>query len=154
MNTRLQQIIQYKTGGRQTSFAELMDWSPAYLNKLVKGKDFGLQPVIAIAKAFPEINTRWLLLGEGEMFASEKISQVRQKVGSSVQGLLDLDRYIRFMTDEEILTLDRSLSCGTLPNYPAERIAQWETQAAAHSSQIDSIFTTAIKKSCRRQTAK
>ena len=46
MNRRLQDIIKYKTGGRQTAFAALLNWSPQYLSKLLKGVDFGLQPVV------------------------------------------------------------------------------------------------------------
>ena len=67
MNERLLEIIRYKTGGRQNAFAELMGWSPQYLTKLVKGDNFGLQPVLAILSAFPEINARWLLFGQGSM---------------------------------------------------------------------------------------
>ena len=49
MNRRLQDIIKYKTGGRQTAFAALLNWSPQYLSKLLKGVDFGLQPEIGRA---------------------------------------------------------------------------------------------------------
>ena len=44
MNKRLQEIIQYKTGGRQKDFAELMGWTPQYVFKLLKGENFGLSP--------------------------------------------------------------------------------------------------------------
>ena len=58
MNRRLQDIIKYKTGGRQTAFAALLNWSPQYLSKLLKGVDFGLQPVVSIIEALPEIRER------------------------------------------------------------------------------------------------
>lgn len=38
MNKRLLEIIKYKTGGKQTEFADLFDWSPQYLSNLLKGK--------------------------------------------------------------------------------------------------------------------
>lgn len=65
MNTRLLEIIKYKTGGRQTEFAALMGWTPQYLAKLLRGENFGITPVIKIAEALPEINVRWFLIGQG-----------------------------------------------------------------------------------------
>ena len=73
MNTRLQEVIKYKTGGHQKAFAELMGWNPSYLTKLLKGENFGLQPVLSILETIPEINARWFLLGEGEMFEMGKL---------------------------------------------------------------------------------
>lgn len=68
MNKRLEEIIRYKTGGEKKAFATLLNWSPPYLSKLLKGVDFGLQPVISIIEAMPEINARWLLTGEGDFY--------------------------------------------------------------------------------------
>ncbi|KAA6335106.1 hypothetical protein EZS27_016625 [termite gut metagenome] len=34
-----------KTSGKQTEFASLFGWSPQCLVKLLKGENFGLQPV-------------------------------------------------------------------------------------------------------------
>ena len=79
MNRRLQDIIKYKTGGRQTAFAALLNWSPQYLSKLLKGVDFGLQPVVSIIEALPEINARWFLTGQGEMLSDEKQADLRVK---------------------------------------------------------------------------
>lgn len=42
MNTRLLEIIKYKTGGRQREFADLLGWTPQYLAKLLKGENFGI----------------------------------------------------------------------------------------------------------------
>ena len=65
MNSRLQEIIKYKTGGRKTAFAELMGWTPQYLAKLLNGEHFGLQFVLPILEKLPELNARWFLFGQG-----------------------------------------------------------------------------------------
>ena len=63
MNNRLLDIIKYKTGGRQKPFAEILGWTPQYLAKLLRGENFGLQPVLTLLEKLPEINARWLLIG-------------------------------------------------------------------------------------------
>lgn len=35
MNERLLEIIEYKAGGKQTAFAEMMGWSPQYIAKTI-----------------------------------------------------------------------------------------------------------------------
>lgn len=75
MNTRLRQIIDYKTNGKKKAFAELIGWKPQYLGKLLHGDDFGLKPVIALLTALPEINARWLLLGEGEIESRHSVGR-------------------------------------------------------------------------------
>ena len=79
MHTRLIEIIDNKTGGKRTEFAALLGWSPQYLSKLIRGDTFGISPVITIITKFPEINVRWLLLGEGEMI-DNAIKVCKQKI--------------------------------------------------------------------------
>ena len=67
MKDRIQAIIDYKTGGRIGAFGALLGWSPQYLSKLLRGDSIGLTPVRAILEACPEINARWLILGDGRM---------------------------------------------------------------------------------------
>jgi transcriptional regulator with XRE-family HTH domain len=67
MNSRLIALIEYRTEGSRSQFAELMGWSRPYLSKLLRGESIGLAPVCTILATFPDIDARWLLLGEGEM---------------------------------------------------------------------------------------
>lgn len=67
MNGRIIQIIEYKTDGKRNEFARQMGWSRPYLYKLLRGESIGIAPVMTILTAFPDIDARWLLLGEGEM---------------------------------------------------------------------------------------
>ena len=76
MNTRLRQIIDYKTGGNQKEFAELMAWSPQYLFRLLKGEGgIGIRPVVAMLDKFSEIYAKWLLLGKGSMLNTSNVDR-------------------------------------------------------------------------------
>lgn len=98
MNIRLQEIIKYKTGGRKTAFAELMGWTPQYLAKLLNGENFGLQPVLSILEKLPEINARWFLFGQGSMLEIGKMFDLQRETMNHIQELLDLDKYIPYMS--------------------------------------------------------
>ena len=67
MNSRINEIIDYKTDGSRTDFAAIMGWSRQYLSKLLRGEANGIAPVRSILTTFPDIDARWLLLGEGQM---------------------------------------------------------------------------------------
>lgn len=114
MNERLSKFIQYKTGGRQTDFAALLGWSPQYLGKLLKGDSFGISPVMALLEKFPELNARWLMLGEGSMLLDNPAATVLKE---RLLKMLELEKYIPVMSVEELrkLTeendLDFSPSC-------------------------------------------
>lgn len=73
---RLNQFILIQTVS-QTSFAQTISVSRGYLNDVLKGrKGIGADALINIAKAYKNLNMRWLLTGEGEMFELEKIYDV------------------------------------------------------------------------------
>ena len=115
MNRRLQDIIKYKTGGRQTAFAALLNWSPQYLSKLLKGVDFGLQPVVSIIEALPEINARWFLTGQGEMLSDEKQADLRREALEHVYQVMELERFIPVMTPDELRMFERQVREGRKP---------------------------------------
>ena len=45
----------------------MLGWTPQYIAKLLRGENLGISPVITLLEALPEINARWLLLGQGDM---------------------------------------------------------------------------------------
>lgn len=113
MKDRLLKILEYKTGGKQTPFAKMLGWTPQYLKKLLNGVNFGLQPVITILSAFPEINARWLLLGDGEMLSSDIYTGIRQEVYSNIQDILEMEKYLPYMQPDECTNLNRLSSRAT-----------------------------------------
>lgn len=148
MNERLLQFIQYKTGGRQAEFAALMGWSPQYLNRLAKGESgIGIRPIVALLEKFPELNARWLLLGEGAM-----INTGADAVKTHLRKLLEIEKYMPVMTPGELRQLE-----GGKTDFGAEAIARWEVLLADRVKMINSRFEAAYKRQeelCSQNTAK
>lgn len=157
MNERLLEIIRYKTGGKQKAFAELMGWSPQYLAKLVKGDNFGLQPVLAILSAFPEINARWFLFGQGSMLEVGMMFDLQRQAMSHIQSLLDLEKYIPVMTGEEVREFEDAIKNSRYPNFSPDTLSDFKKRLTDRTDGINAIFTQATAKSddlCRQRTPK
>jgi len=157
MNNRLKDIIQYKTGGKQTAFASLMGWSPQYLAKLVGGGNFGLQPALTILEKFPDINARWFLLGEGAMLQDDKKDNLRRQVMNSVQTMLDIDRFVPVMSSDELRKFEEYIRNGSVPVFSPDTVAKWEELISERKSNLDAKFKAANIKSdelCRQKTVK
>lgn len=127
MNSRLLQFIKFACG-RQSVFAERMGWDRQYLSKLTRGIGLGITPVVAILQEFPELDARWLLLGEGKMLrpaASEcrpNLADARARVARS----LELARFLPVMSEAEL----SEFASGRL-DFPASAQARWgELQSA------------------------
>lgn len=157
MNNRLQEIIKYKTGGRQTDFAAAMGWSPQYVTKLLRGENFGIKPVTTLLEKLPEINARWLLLGQGEMLEMGKLFSLQREAFAQAQSILELERFIPFMSPEELHTFEQAVAQSQVPVYSPVQVAKWEEQANTRKEEQDAIFNAAQAKSkelCRQRTAK
>lgn len=157
MKDRLQEIIRYKTGGHQTKFAAFMGWSPQYLAKLLKGDNFGIQPVRSLLEAMPELNARWLLFGEGQMLEVAQMFNLQREAFAHVQAMLELEKYIPFMSPEEMKEFEQALSGDKLPSYSPDTLTKWNERITERESVIDAKFRQANAKSdelCRQRTAK
>jgi hypothetical protein len=85
-NYRIKQVVDYKTGGNVSKFAELIGTSQQKLNRVFKidtrtGK-FPTVPsdiISRITELFVDINPSWLLTGEGEMLLSVNKSELKPK---------------------------------------------------------------------------
>lgn len=95
MNRRLAELIQYTTNGKQTKFANLMGWNPQYITKCLR-EGMGIKPITAILEKFPEINARWLILGEGTM-----VNSPVDGVKKHLLYLLQIEQYMPVMTADE-----------------------------------------------------
>ena len=147
MNERLLQFIQYKTGGKQADFAELMGWSPQYLHKMLKEGGIGIRPIVALLEKFPELNARWLLLGEGAM-----LNTGADAVKSHLLKLLELEKYMPVMTPDELRLLEDGQT-----DFDAETVIRWEELLADRSKKINNRFNAAYKKQeelCKQDKAK
>lgn len=147
MNERLLQFIQYKTGGRQADFAELMGWSPQYLHKMLKEGGIGIRPVIALLGKFPELNARWLLLGEGAM-----LNTGAGALKARLLRLLELEKYMPVMSPEEL----RGLEDGRT-EFGDEAVARWKELLAGRGKKTDGRSGAAYNKQeelCRQKKAR
>lgn len=116
IHDRLLDIIQYATAGKQAEFAQIMGWSPQYLNRLIKGESgIGIRPVIALLEKFPEINARWLLLCDGPMITAAS-DELRRRLAR----LLEIEKYMPVMTPDEL----REVTHGHC-DFNAQTIAKW-----------------------------
>lgn len=147
MNDRLLDIIKYKTGGRQKHFAELLGWTPQYLAKLLRGDNFGLQPVLTILEKMPEIDARWFLLGDGSMLNDDKVFGLRRKTYSWVQSILTFDRFLPVMSPDEVHRFEEVLSGKSYPDFSDEEVARWEALLAERRQSLDARVDDAIAKS-------
>lgn len=157
MNNRLREIVRYKTHGRQKDFAELMGWKPQYLAKLLHGSDFGLKPVLAILQALPEINARWLLLGEGEMLMDDKVRDLHRGTINHIQAVLDLERFVPVMSPEELQEYEQMIVGHKKPDFSPSARSKWLERTLEREQEKNSRIDKAIDQSdrlCRQQTAK
>lgn len=157
MKDRLRQIIRYKTRGRQKDFAELVGWKPQYVAKLLRGDDFGLKPVLAVLTALPEINARWLLLGQGTMIDNEGMaSELHSEAIAHIQEVLSLDRFVSVMSPEEQAEYAQIVRAHKQPDFSPEVRALWIERLSEHRQDLEARVRLAMDKSdelCRQQTA-
>lgn len=154
MNNRLKEIIRYKTHGRQKDFAELLGWSPQYIHNLLKGTSIGIQPVITILKAMPEIDARWLLLGEGNMLVGRDL---KEQTLNYVKTILDLEAFLPVMSPEEVSAYERLVTSHISPSFSTEAKVRWIAKTAERQMEVASRVDEAMEKSdelCRQETAK
>lgn len=157
MNQRLQEIIKYKTGGGKGAFAALLNWSPQYLTKLLKGENFGLQPVMAIITALPELNARWFLTGEGDMLNEDHRTDVRREALEHVQRIMDYERLIPVMNPEELRQFEEILLSRDMANFSPDTLIKLNERADERIKEINAKFAAANAKSdelCKQRTAK
>lgn len=157
MHDRLSQLIAYKTGGRQADFAALLGWTPQYLAKLLKGESFGLNPVLALLTAMPEVDARWLLFGEGEMLTPEGVADVRQGIMNRVQSLISYEQFIPVMTANELHEMEQAIKKGTPLQYTPDTLASMTERLTNRQNEMDARFRAATaksNKSCKAKTAK
>lgn len=108
MKTRLVELINIVADGNKAQFARMMGWKPQYLNSLLNGR-IGLTPIIYILQMFPNLDARWLLLGDGEIFnyseyiempsTCKKVPTFSQKSKGEIFNHSEYEDYILSMSD-------------------------------------------------------
>lgn len=146
MKDRIKDLVKYKTGGKQKLFASMMGWSPAYLGKLLAGNNIGLQPVLTILRAMPEVNARWLLLGEGSMIG-ERTSIAHSRFVSHLKAVLDLEPFVAVMTDDELAAYNEMITTETPSQFDDDTRLRWIADKAERQMQLDHRVRQAMEDS-------
>ena len=145
MNTRLKEIIKYK-GMSQLDFASYMGWTPQYTNNLVTDGGIGIKPIIAVLEKFPEVDARWLLLGEGTM-----LTDCSSIVKGQLYRLLEIEQYMRVMTADELASVQNGRT-----EFPEETINKWKSLLHEHRMEQSRRLQEFKERQeqCRRKTTK
>lgn len=142
MNTRLSQFIDYATGGNKADFARSLGWTPQYLSGMLKDCRIGMNPLLTLLTKYPELNARWLLLGEGAM-----LTACGDAIKAQLTRLLNIEQYLPVMTVEEqqrIINNDY--------NFDAETYAKWGTLLDEKRTSIDGRIKAAMERQKARKT--
>lgn len=147
MNSRLLEIIRYKTGGKQTEFAALMGWTPQYLAKLLRGENFGITPVVTLIETLPEINARWVLTGQSEMIETPKYVDIRKTMLENMLAILDMEKFMPIMTPEELHGYEQVIAGHRKPDFSPELLEKWQKLYRLRENEINAKIHGAMRKS-------
>lgn len=142
MNTRLAQFIDYATGGSKADFARSLGWSPQYLSGMLKDCRIGMNPLLTLLSKYPELNARWLLLGEGAM-----LTACSDAIKAQLVHLLNIEQYLPVMTAEEQQRIIKNDY-----NFDAETYAKWRELLAERRASIDGRIKAALERQKARKT--
>lgn len=141
MNTRLSQFIDYATGGNKADFARSLGWTPQYLSGMLKDCRIGMNPLLTLLAKYPELNARWLLLGEGAM-----LSACGDAIKAQLARLLNIEQYLPVMTAEE----QQRIINGNY-SFDAETYAKWDALLAEKKTSVDGRIRAAMERQKARQ---
>ena len=136
MNTRLSQFIDYATGGNKAGFARSLGWTPQYLSCILKDCRIGMNPILALLTKYPELNARWLLLGEGAM-----LTACSDAIKTQLVRLLNIEQYLPVMTAEE----QQRIISGNC-SFDDETYAKWDALLAEKKASIDGRIKAAMER--------
>lgn len=128
----------------------MLGWTPQYLAKLLKGENFGLQPVLAVVSKLPEINARWFLTGQGAMIETTKYENIRKIMHETITKVLDLEKYMTVMSPIELRDFEQVVMGRKKADFSPETITGWEALLQQRNEEINEKFKAANNKSiCR-----
>ena len=102
----------------------------------MKEGGIGIRPIIALLEKFPELDARWLLLGEGAM-----ITTGADEVKRHLFRLLEIEKYMPVMTPEELREIQEGRS-----DFDTTTIERWSRLLADREEQINERFAAAYKR--------
>lgn len=87
IGTRFRKFIDYKRGNDSyVKIAEKLGMSNQRMSNLFNGKQFGIKVIEVLMREFPELNIRWLLLGEEEMLLQGYREKEEEKIRADLSS--------------------------------------------------------------------
>lgn len=104
MRLRLQELMS-KEEILPSKLAEILDVQPSAISHIINGRNNpGYDFIAKLATKFPHINTRWLLLGEGEIYTKPQPPTTQQLPPNKQKNI---ERIIVFYTDKSFETYEK-----------------------------------------------
>jgi len=110
--SRIQYLVNIKAAGNKSRFARMVGWPAQYMSRITKdsGATVGLAVVTKILETFPDIDGRWLVLGEGEPFVAD--FHLKRLIYERISEYTKLADQINKLTPEEIEKYKKELEAG------------------------------------------
>ena len=89
------------------------------------------------------------MLGSGEMFEMGKLFDLQRETMSHIQELLNLDKYIPYMSAEEVREFEEAVKSGRKPVYSPDTVAKWEERLSEREKELNAKFAAASEESDR-----
>lgn len=97
---RFRSFVDYEKGDMSyASFAKRLDMSSQRMYNLFKGQEFGLKVIKTLMIKFPELNVRWLVLGEGDMILKEFMEKKKNDI---LFRMKETESLIPFLSSEQL----------------------------------------------------
>lgn len=111
LNKRMVMLFD-KLGYRKSEYAEKLNVGPAVISHIYSFRNKpGVELIQSLLAAFPEINERWLLLGEGEMLKTDNqaiTSMFKEKL-NNLSNKMALNKSILSELADELSMLKKLL---------------------------------------------
>lgn len=91
ISARIAQLVQIKTANNQTNFAASTNISKGQISNIIAKKHSpGFGSLTKILKTYPDVNARWLLMGEGGPLQTEQTDKATQELLRSKDEIIQL----------------------------------------------------------------
>lgn len=155
INERFAQIIEDKMkefgDSKKTDFARRMGTtSQNLLNISTPGKSVGIAPITRFLEMFPDVDARWLILGD-----PYRVGELKSAIMDKINYLLSIEPYIPAMSKEEIDDLIQTLRDNKIPIIDSYKFQAWEAILKNKGQTVEARVADAMKKGiCKTKKAK
>ena len=81
------------------------------------------------------------------MFEVSKLFSLQREVFAQVQAILEMEKYLPFMSPEEMRIYEQAVMSAKMPDFSPDTIAKWREQANQRANELDAKFSDAMTKS-------